>query len=130
MVSISGIDVGFNGVRIDAYDAVVGGNLIASDTYIGTSPGGNTLTPADTHVLQVNVAGIRRFELYEPLSANDFDGVTFDNLTFDLEPVPEPATWVAGVLGIGGIFIGARRVRAQSVRVCRGNSSGSRITAT
>ena len=63
MVSISAIDVGENGARMDAYDAVVGGNLVGSDEFIGTGNGANQWV-----VLKVLGPAILRFELYQPRS--------------------------------------------------------------
>ncbi len=65
MVSISAVDVGFNDARLDAYDAAIGGNLIATSTYEGVTMLGNTLTSADTGILSVAEPGILRIELYQ-----------------------------------------------------------------
>lgn len=90
MVSISAIDVGFNDARLDAYDQLVGGNLIGSSTYEGLSLLGNTFTNIDTGVLTVSGNGIRRIEIYQPNSSVSNDGVSFDNLSYNV--VPEPAS--------------------------------------
>src|SRR5262245_769638 len=53
--SIRGLNVGANGARIDAYDAVVGGNLIAFDQAFGVAEG------VDNHPLLVaSATPIRR----------------------------------------------------------------------
>jgi len=89
MVSILAFDVGENGARIDAYDAVVGGNLLGSDSFVGTSFGAGQF--AD---LSVAAPGIRRFELYQLTNVPN-DSVLFDNLTF----TPEPSSLL--MLGLG-----------------------------
>ena len=87
--SIRGVNVGGNGVRVEAYDAAVGGNLVAFDQNIGTGDGiANhpliTLTPGPS-------TSIRRVVMYQPLSALT-EGVLFDNMSFTPIIVPEPAT--------------------------------------
>ena len=78
MVSITAIDVGANGARMDAYDAVVRGNLVGSDEFIGTGNGDDQWV-----VLKVLGPAIRRFELYQPRSDLGIeDGVEWDDLVF------------------------------------------------
>ncbi len=104
MVSISAIDVGFNDAQLDVYDSAVGGTLIASSIFEGVTELGNTGAGQDTGVLSVAVSGIRRFEIYQPKSDTPFDGVLFDNLSFnEANVVPEPATYglFLAMLGIG-----------------------------
>ena len=100
MVMISAIDVGFNDARLDAYDSITGGNLIATSTYEGLTEIGNTLTDIDTGILSVSVPGIRRIELYQPNLNTSVDGVGFDSLAFNI--VPEPASSLI-LLGMGSI---------------------------
>lgn len=107
MVSITGSDVGGNGIRIDAYDAAVGGNLIDFESFIGSGGGVGTI-----HTLSVAAAGIGRVEFYQPLSGAG-DGVVWDDFTFDAasSEISEPAA--IAVLGFGLLGLGyARRKRA------------------
>lgn len=110
MVSISAIDVGFNDSRIDAYDAVVGGNLIGFDVYEGLTEFGNSLGLGDTSILTIAVAGIRRIELYQPKSDSTADGTGWDNLEYSISPVPVPAAiWLFGTALIGLVGFSKRR---------------------
>lgn len=77
-VSITALDVGERGARIEAYDSEVGGALLGWDELSGSGSGvGNYAT------LIVAAPGIRRIELFQP---NDIpesgDGVQFDDLAF------------------------------------------------
>lgn len=85
-VSILALDVGMAGATLNVYDSAVGGNLLASDTFMGVGLGVGV-----SHTLVVTAPNIVRFELFQPspthLSQND--GVFFDNLTFE---VPEPSS--------------------------------------
>jgi hypothetical protein len=110
-VSITGLDVGFNGIRIDVYDAAVGGNLIGSSEAYGATIGGTGLF----YTVSVAAAGIMRFELYQPLSGVS-EGVAFDNLVFSDDslgsPVPEPAgvsLLAAGAVGLIGSRLRRRK---------------------
>ncbi len=87
--SIRGVNVGGNGARIEAYDAAVGGNLVAFNEVIGSGLGDSnhpllSLTASPS-------TSIRRVHLYQPLSVLT-EGVLFDNLSFTPIVVPEPAT--------------------------------------
>lgn len=106
MVSLQGISVGLNGIRIDAYDAAVGGNVIDFDEFIGAGTGSGV-----NHLLSVAAAGILRVEWYQPLTAG-LDAVLWDDFTFDsTATVSEPGT--LAVLGLGLLGLGiARRKRA------------------
>lgn len=95
-VSILGVDIGAAGAELDAYDAAVGGNLIASATSSGTGAGiGNFDT------LTVSAPGILRFDLFQPHPTLG-DGMVFDNLTFGTDPDAgiEPATWILTTSGL------------------------------
>ncbi len=96
-VSLQGLNVGGNGIRIDAYDAPVGGSLVAFDEFIGTGFGTGT-----SHLLSVSDWDIFRVEFYQPLDVT-FNGVVWDDFTFVTE-VLEPGTlglFGAGLLGLG-----------------------------
>lgn len=101
-VQILAGDVGRFHARINAYDALVGGNLIGFDELLGSGSGtGNFGT------LTVVAEDIRRIELFQPavpLGATDGDGLWFDDLSF--QPVPLPAAvWLlaSSLLGLWGI---------------------------
>lgn len=84
LVSIVGVDVGFNGGQLLAFDAPVGGTQIDADSF--TPASGN---PEVTFV--VNAVGIRRIEFSQIGAPNVNDGIAFDDLTFDaMAPVPLP----------------------------------------
>lgn len=106
--TVRGLNVGANGARVDAYDALVGGALVAFDQAFGIDLG------VDNHpLLSVAGAGIRRLEFYQPASVSG-EGLLFDNLTFttSVAAVPEPATVALLAGGLAVIGIGARRRRS------------------
>lgn len=79
-VIVTGIDVGVAGAGIRVYDAVEGGNAIAFDSFSGPDSGVGNF--GDLHV---TIAGIRRFELFQPFDNPLMsDGLAFDNLRFTL----------------------------------------------
>ncbi len=102
MVSVLVNDLGENGVRIDAYDAAVGGNLIDFDSLFGVSSGvGN-----NNQLISVASLNIFRVELYQPFDLSP-DGITFDDFTFD---IPEPSTLALFATGLALLaFLGWRR---------------------
>lgn len=102
-VSILGVDVGHAGVRMDAYDSIVGGDLIGFAEGIGSTergyiPVGGGLFSHEEYLLEVTALNIRRVELYRPYP-DIYDGVHYDNLTFN--PVPVPGAVILGMLGLG-----------------------------
>jgi hypothetical protein len=114
-VSILGVDVGIAGIELDAFDAASGGNLLGSAQFFGTGGGFGIF---DT--LSISAPGIVRFELFQPsptpTGSNPTDGVVFDNLMFNSDPIdsgPEPETWMlmgAGLLGLIGLNLGFGRI--------------------
>lgn len=87
-VGILGVNVGFAGVRMDAYDSIVGGNLLGSSEGFGTTlkgeippstPGG--MFSHEEVLLGVTAPNIMRVELYRPNPGAN-DGVHYDNLEF------------------------------------------------
>ena len=104
-VSILGVNVGFAGVRMDAYDSIVGGNLLDSSEAFGITLKGE-IPPSTTgglfsheeFLLEVAAQNIMRVELYRPNPVAN-DGVHYDNLTFT--PVPAPGAILLGSIGVG-----------------------------
>lgn len=98
-LSITALDVGVAGARIEAYDA--GAALVDFDEAFGPGVGvGNFLT------LSVAGAGIRELRLFQPAPGGG-DGLAFDDLEFTFAPVPAPAA--LGLFGLGLVALGARR---------------------
>lgn len=102
-VSITGIDVGSAGIRIDAFDAPVGGNLVAFGQAFGVGLG-----IGGYFDVRASAPGIRRFEIYQP-GMDGFDGVILDNLSFTLAAVPGPAALAVFGMGLLGLGMVARR---------------------
>ena len=110
-VSITGIDIGWAGARLDVYDALVGGNLLNSDIFVDSGAGVGVF-----HRLSVTAQNIRRFEVYQPIDL-PYDGIVWDDLEFtpvtaQSTAVPEPSSML-GLLIAGGIGAGLRRKRKQ-----------------
>lgn len=104
--SIVALSVGFNGARIEAFDQLVGGTLLASDEAFGVQENGFN----EFFVLSVSAPGIRRLELFQP-SSGFSDGLVFDTLTFNSTPVPEPSALLLLGTGLVGLVSYGRRKR-------------------
>ena len=96
-VRITALDIGDAGARVDAYDAVVGGNLVASNEVYGGGIG-----VSDFFILTNNAALIRRVEFYQP-TPNGSDGILFDTLTCSPSPLISPVS--LGISASGMIAI-------------------------
>lgn len=108
-VSLVGADVGANGLRIDAYDAVSGGTLIDFDEAYGTNAG-----VGQYFLVQADAQSIRRIELYQIANNVSGEGIVLDDLQFDsipLTPVPTLSTWSLIILTLSMIFLGYAGLR-------------------
>jgi len=76
-VSILGADVGENGLRMDAYDAAVGGALIDFDEAYGTGAG-----VGQYYTVETASSLIYRVELYQIANNLPGEGIALDDLQF------------------------------------------------
>ncbi|SFN51212.1 PEP-CTERM sorting domain-containing protein [Marinobacter pelagius] len=109
-VSIFGRDVGGNGIRIDAYDSPVAGNLVDFDEFFGTGIGVGTEA-----TIAASDPSIWRVEFYQPDSIVAGEGMVWDNFTFDSDAVasvPEPGTLALLGIGLAGMGVARRRWNA------------------
>ena len=107
-VSITGIDIGGNGLRMDAYDNL--GTLVGSDDWDGGTGEGTgefqTLTISDPLIFQIVIYQLRQDTLIEWEGVLTPEGVILDNLVFETSAVPVPTTafvFIVGLLGLTGI---------------------------
>ena len=98
-------DVGKNGVKVVAYDSLVGGNIVDMQ---------ETILQTDADV-ELNLAGggIRRLEFFQ-FDLDPADGILWDNFAFEFDDVAEdpqsvPAPAIAVVLGVGAVLAYARK---------------------
>jgi hypothetical protein len=98
-VSVVGLDVGMNGLTLNAYDAAVGGNLIASSTVYGLTE----LGIGEFYTVAVNAPGILRVEMFQPGDTYQ-DGIILDNFSFGVVPAPSALVLlISGLAGVGAI---------------------------
>ena len=93
-VSFVGIDVGDNGLRLDAYDAEAGGNLIGFAQVFGENLGNNQF-----FMLAVNAKLIKRVEIFQ-IQQVSIDGIVIEDLRFSA--VPLPASGLLMAIGLSG----------------------------
>lgn len=96
---VRGIDVGENGLQIDAFDASVGGSLVDSMTVYGTTQYG----VGEFFDLSVHAGSILRVEMYQPKNITD-DGIFLEDFSFSgSAATPIPAALPLFVTGFGGL---------------------------
>lgn len=105
--SVIANSVNANGARVDLYDSEIGGNLLDFVEAFGPSGSLNS-----NFILSSTSFGIRRAELYQPLSVES-EGIFFDNLQFT--PVPEPSS--ALPLAVVTLLFALRRRKLRSTAV-------------
>jgi uncharacterized protein (TIGR03382 family) len=112
-VRITGIDVGQNGLRMDAYDATVGGTLVDLDAVFGLSDGAGQF-----YDIAVSASLIRRVEIYQinPSLGDNKDGILLENLLFhaNATAVPIPPAMALFATGLAGLGWLARRRKKQA----------------
>lgn len=103
-VSLLGLDIGFNGLILEAFDS--GGISLGSDSLV--RPGVDGTGFAD--LLAVNLAGISHVQIRQ-MTSSAGDGYLIDDLRFDTSsaPIPEPASMTLLCLGIAGMAFRARK---------------------
>lgn len=101
-VTLRGVDVGFNGYRIRAFDATSGGSQVDTDVVFGTTDWG----VGEYYDLTVTGPGnIRRIEFSQDTNVGGGDGMGFDDLVYDA--VPEPGTFA--VFGAALLMLAKKR---------------------
>jgi hypothetical protein len=106
-VAITGIDLGAAGLRIDAYDAAIGGTLVAFDTAFGIGLGIGNFAQVST-----TSASIFRVEMYQVTPGLGGDGLALDNFIFSPSGVPDTAsTFPLLLAALAGLMVTRRSRR-------------------
>jgi opacity protein-like surface antigen len=107
--SILGLNIGANGARVEVLD--INGNIVGSSETYGLGLGeSNHQTLSFTR----SQGDIRSARFFQPLSANENDGLLWDNMTYRVNPVavvPEPGTYALMVSGLLAMCLVYRRRR-------------------
>lgn len=106
--SLTGVDVGEGGFIMTAYDAVTGGNIVATTQVFGTGLGSDQF-----FTLQLSGNNIFRVD-FSQAAASATDGLVFDNLTFNTATVPEPAPLALIGLGLAALAMRRRTMAKQA----------------
>jgi hypothetical protein len=103
--SIYGTNVGNNGARAEAFDAM--GNSLGYSENFGIDIGAE-----NNPLLALTFSGIKSVRLYQPTSTS-FEGLLWDNMSWRPQgtSVPEPASAVLLLTGVAGLVMVRRRAR-------------------
>lgn len=102
-VSIVGIDVGANGLQINAYDAISGGSLVGTSQVFGSDVG-----VGEFYTVGATASLIKRVEIFQVQNVTG-DGILLDNLEFTTSAVPEPASLALVGAGLATLAFVRRR---------------------
>jgi hypothetical protein len=102
-VSVYGIDIGLNGLRINAYDALTGGNLLSFQEVFGSDLG-----IGEFFKVEVSANNIKRVEIFQVRNVAG-DGILLDNFTFESAKVNAPTSVALFMLGVTGLFAARRK---------------------
>ena len=103
--SIYGTNVGANGARAEAFDAM--GNSLGFSENFGVDIGAE-----NNPLLSLSFSGIKSVRLYQPASTT-VEGLLWDNMSWRPQgtSVPEPASAVLLLTGVAGLAMVRRRAR-------------------
>lgn len=103
--SIYGTNVGANGARVEAFDAM--GNSLGYAENFGIDIGAE-----NNPLLALSLSNMKSVHLYQPLSTTT-EGLLWDNMSWRPQgtSVPEPASAVLLLTGVAGLVMVRRRAR-------------------